>query len=188
MTQKETRKQKRTLATAKRRNWKRKFVEALAKCPNVSYACEKAGVDRVTVYKHKAKDPEFARRWEEGMDAGVDGLENAMYDRARNGVKRGVWKTDENGRPKRVETVREFPEGTAQFLMKAHRPARFRDPAAQVNTQVNVAVDARPMVQVPEARLRELVGQLASEPAQLTNGNGNGHARQEGATDATQAA
>lgn len=83
--------------------WYLKFLKALATSPNVAGACRKAGIARMTAYRHRHDDLAFAEAWQNALDDAVDGLEGTVWTRA-----------------KKSDTL-------AIFLLKAHRPDKYRD-------------------------------------------------------------
>ena len=98
------------------------FLETLAETVNVSAACRKAGIRRRTAYNWRNADPRFAREWDDALDDGIDAMEAELHRRAFEGVEKPVWHKGEQ-----VGTVRHYSDGLAMFLLKAHRPARYRD-------------------------------------------------------------
>ena len=48
------------------------FLEQLARCGSVHEAALRAGVNRGTVYRWRAKDPDFARRWDDAIRRRAD--------------------------------------------------------------------------------------------------------------------
>ena len=98
------------------------FLETLAETVNVSAACRKAGIRRRTAYNWRNADPRFAREWDDALEDGIDAMEAELHRRAFEGVERPVWHKGE-----RVGTVRHYSDALAMFLLKAHRPARYRD-------------------------------------------------------------
>ncbi len=113
--------------------WRVKFIKALCDIPNVTHACERAGIIRETAYDNRKKDPEFAAAWEAALQHGIDSLEAAAMERAKHGLKKGVWMKDENGKIVKVETLIDYPEALTQFLLKAHKPEKYREPKGQVD-------------------------------------------------------
>jgi hypothetical protein len=84
--------------------WRPIFLEALRNSGNVRAACKAAGLSRQAVYMHRRRSREFAAAWDEAMDDAVDMLEAIAIDRAR----------------KQGDTL-------LIFLLKAHRPAKYRE-------------------------------------------------------------
>jgi hypothetical protein len=84
--------------------WQARFLNALRKAPNVAHACRAAHVDRTTAYRHREENDVFARKWEEALSASVDRCEEKAFDMA--------WKGDSQ---------------LLQFILKAHRPERYRE-------------------------------------------------------------
>lgn len=77
--------------------------------PNVSKACKAAAIGRTLAYQWKREDPEFAQEWEDAYQNAVDGLEQSAWQRAQR---------------------RKDPSDTLLiFLLKGHRPERYKDRA-----------------------------------------------------------
>ena len=70
------------LARVRPRKWRPRFLEALALKPDVTLACECAGISRQTAYRNRHEDPEFAAQWEAAMLKAVDDLEAEAFKRA----------------------------------------------------------------------------------------------------------
>ncbi len=98
------------------------FLHALADTVNVARACRDAGIPRRTAYDWRDADPDFAREWDDALDDGIDLLEAELHRRAFEGVEKPVYYKGE-----RVGTTRHYSDALAMFLLKAHRPARYRD-------------------------------------------------------------
>lgn len=64
-------------------DWQEAFLAAMRSYPVVRVACEKAGVSRAEVYRCRAAEPDFATAWDNAKDDGIDVLEAAMHQRAR---------------------------------------------------------------------------------------------------------
>jgi hypothetical protein len=87
----------------KRDNQKRRFLKTLAEQGTVSCAAQAAGVSRMTAYRWREVNREFASLRDEAMETAVDAVESALYQKARSG-----------------DTVPMI------FYLKAHRPI-YRD-------------------------------------------------------------
>lgn len=61
------------------------FLKCLANGDSVRSASEQCKVTRQTVYNWKEKDEEFKSAWEEALEAGIERLEDAAYNRALKG-------------------------------------------------------------------------------------------------------
>ena len=107
---------------ARRPRRQRAFLKSLAHSVNVARACRTAGIPRRTAYHWRDADPRFARQWDDALDDGIDLLEAELHRRAFEGVEKPVWHKGEQ-----VGTVRHYSDALAMFLLKAHRPARYRD-------------------------------------------------------------
>ncbi|MCF8203652.1 MAG: hypothetical protein K9J82_01150 [Methylotenera sp.] len=132
-----------------------RFCEALAALCVVGKACEAAGVSRQTAYDHRAKNPEFAKAWDDALEAGIDELEGEAFRRAVVGVDvplvhKGQFTylrdltainpksgkpfppdqapllLDAAGQPC-VATVKGYSDQLLIFLLRAHRPEKYRE-------------------------------------------------------------
>lgn len=108
--------------TPEKADWIEKFLTALAECGNVSRACKKAGIARQTAYRTRKEEPEFAALWDEAISVAVGLLEDEAWRRAREGVLEPEFYKGE-----KVGTVRKFSDTLLIFLLKAHRPALYRE-------------------------------------------------------------
>ena len=98
------------------------FLAVLRETANVSRACETVNISRQTAYKWREEEKEFARNWDETLEAAADDLEQEARRRAYQGVDKPVfYQGIECG------AVREYSDTLLIFLLKAHKPDRFRD-------------------------------------------------------------
>lgn len=65
--------------------WQSRLCQLIAETGNVTEACERAGVSRVLAYQYRARDPEFAARWEAAEAAADDMVEGTVLRLAREG-------------------------------------------------------------------------------------------------------
>jgi len=86
--------------------WRATFLKTLRKVPNITLACKAAGVSRRTCYDHRELDPKFAEAWDDALDQSVDRVETTCF------------KLASEGEPRLIE-----------FILKAHRPDRYRERA-----------------------------------------------------------
>jgi hypothetical protein len=105
------------------------FLETLAATGNVSAAARAAAVARSTCYRSRQVDPDFAEAWADAAEEAVDQLEAEARRRALEGVERplvgaGKLIRDDDGK---VVMVREYNDRLLEFLLKAHRPEKYRD-------------------------------------------------------------
>lgn len=90
------------------RPWQRIFLQQLASSPNISLACRTAKVSRVTAHSYKESDAAFGSLWEDVLAGAVDNLEAKTFKHAENGDAQ-----------------------LAMFLLKAHRPDKYRETTRQ---------------------------------------------------------
>lgn len=81
-----------------------KFLNKLREIPNVSRACRLAKVSRMTVYRLKESDPDFAAAWADALEEGIETLEAKAFERAKRDS-----------------------DTLMIFLLKAHKPQIYRD-------------------------------------------------------------
>jgi hypothetical protein len=84
--------------------WQKRFLEVLAETPSVKAACLTAGVSRMTAYRYRHSDPEFAEQWQDAIDQSVDDLEAVAFKLAVEG-----------------------DAGLIQFMLRCHKPEVYRD-------------------------------------------------------------
>src|SRR5688500_803796 len=84
--------------------WTAAFLAALANSANVRAACQAAGVSRETAYRYRDRSPTFRQQWATALEDACDVLEAIARQRA-------------------VTTS----DTLMIFLLKAHRPAKYRE-------------------------------------------------------------
>ena len=103
------------------------FCAALAASGgSVTRACEAVDIARMTAYRWRDEDPAFAADWDRAKAAGLDALEDEALRRAFEGydkpiVHQGVI----------TDTVREYSDTLAIFLLKGGKPEKYRDNVRQ---------------------------------------------------------
>jgi hypothetical protein len=135
--------------------WEGDFLSALRDTGNVHLAEEAAGVSRSLAYKRRGQDAAFAEAWDEALEEAIDKLEAVAWRRASEGVKKtkGVWF---NGRRVGEEAVLEFSDTLLIFLLKAHRPQKYRE-----NVQVSHSIA------FIEAEARQIAEQEGLDPEEV---------------------
>jgi transposase-like protein len=83
---------------------KRRFLEALREGATVAAAARAAGVSRMTAYRERARNPDFAAAWDDAIEDGTDELEEEVPRRALDGNDRLL-----------------------MFPLEARRPEKYRD-------------------------------------------------------------
>lgn len=105
-----------------RRDWTPAFLASLAETGNVTAAARAASIDRTTAYHRRDLDPAFAAAMAEALEVATDDLEGEARRRAKDGVEKPVFQGGEQ-----VGTVREYSDTLLIFLLKAHRPEKYRE-------------------------------------------------------------
>lgn len=121
------------------------FLETLRKTCNVTLASQAAGITSGTAYKHKQIDALFAERWDEALQEGIDLLEAEAHRRAFQGVEEDIYYQGAV-----CGTVRKYSDSLTQFLLKAHRPDKYRE-RSQVDQNVSGGMSLQVVTGVPEA-------------------------------------
>jgi len=98
------------------------FLESLRKTPNVTVAARAAGISRRGAYKARAAEQAFAEDWDEAIDEGVEMLEAEVHRRAFDGTDKPVTHLGAI-----TATFKEYSDTLAIFLLKAHRPNKYRE-------------------------------------------------------------
>lgn len=131
------------------------FLATLRETCNVTLAARAAGISRKRAYDIYNEEPDFKELWDNALQEGIDVLEAEAQRRAFGGIDKPLThqgqftylrdfdaidpetgqhypphlapvKKDPEGRPM-VATVKEYSDTLTIFLLKAHRPERFRD-------------------------------------------------------------
>lgn len=136
---------------ANSREWFRPFLVQLAETPNVSQACAIAGVSRQAAYVARENDEAFAAAWDACVNKAVDRLEQVAFQRAEDGS-----------------------DTLAIFLLKAHRPEKYREAnRMEITGAGGKPVEITP-VPMDDARLIEVARSLAQAlPEGIIDGDDN---------------
>lgn len=98
------------------------FLAELRDTCNVTLAARAGGVSRRRAYQVRDEEPDFAKLWDDALQEGIDLLEHEAQRRAFEGTNKPVfYQGYECG------TVREYSDTLTIFLLKAHRPDKFRE-------------------------------------------------------------
>lgn len=117
----------RTVRTIKKRQLF--LVELEQTGGNVTSAAKRASISRRAAYEWRDADAEFAKEWDEAIEAGTDGLEQEARRRAYEGVDEPVFYQGEE-----CGTVRKYSDTLLIFLLKGRRPEKYRE---RVQVDVN---------------------------------------------------
>ncbi len=98
--------------------WREPFLQALRDWPIVQHACDTVGIQRSTAYRTRMADEEFAKAWDDAMEAGVDKAEREAFRRAVEGVDKGVWHQGVQ-----VGTERVYSDALLAKVLSARRAA-----------------------------------------------------------------
>lgn len=96
-----------------KKHWRLKFLDGLRMHGMVTQAALEAGIHRDTAYFERSRDPAFAKEWTDALDRGVDMLEDVAKKRAYEGS-----------------------DTLLIFLLKAHRPEKYRETTKNINVNL----------------------------------------------------
>ncbi len=102
--------------------WVQPFLDALRDGGVVRYAAQEAHVNRATVYALVQADPEFAKAFDDAREEAIQAMEREARRRALEGIDEPVYQGG-----KLVGRVRKYSDVLLMFLLKASRPAVYRD-------------------------------------------------------------
>lgn len=109
-------------------DWRPKFLAALEEEITVIAACRAASVARSTVYEERRASEEFAAAWDEVEERSTQELEREAFRRAYEGwIEREEFFLKDDGEKVPTLTVRKFSDTLMIFLLKARRPAVYRE-------------------------------------------------------------
>ncbi len=109
-----------------RRDWRTAFLARLSKSPDVSAAAKAARISRKHAYETRKTDEGFAAAWDDAIGQSVEAAEGEAYRRAVSGTKKPVYQGG-----KHVGDIQEYSDTLLIFLLKAHKPAVYRETVKQ---------------------------------------------------------
>lgn len=98
------------------------FFAELKRTGQITQAAFNAGIDRSYAYKRRDNNPEFAKRWDEALDAFADTLEAEARRRAVEGTDKGVWHQGVL-----VGTEKQYSDSLLALMLKAKRRREYGD-------------------------------------------------------------
>ncbi len=130
------------------RKWMPAFLKSLAVEPNITVAARNAKIDRTVVYEAREKDIEFAKAWDDALAQGADMLESEAFRRATKGVQRPIYQGGVL-----VGHERMFSDTLTCLLLKAHKPAQFRE---RIDQNITGAIDLTELAKIVDKMHTEL--------------------------------
>lgn len=105
-----------------KKDWQAAFLKRLCETGNVSASCRKAKITRAWAYETRDNDAAFAKAWDEALEIATEALEMEARRRAEKGIPEYALVDG-----KRVMVSRKYSDTLLIFLLKAHRPDKYRD-------------------------------------------------------------
>lgn len=93
------------------------FMAALRDTCNVSRSARQAGLSTSLLYRHRKTMPAFAAEWDAAIAEALDGVEEAILARVRDGVEKPVYYGGAQ-----IGSVRQYSDRLAMFLLSSRRP------------------------------------------------------------------
>jgi hypothetical protein len=123
----------RTVSEVRHAVWEPRFLEAFAQTGIVRTAAALAGVGVATVYEARTKEPAFAALFDAAIEQSTQFMEQEAQRRATHGTEKPIYQGG-----KLVGVIREYSDQLLMFMLKARRPAVYRD-----NLRMEVSVDVK---------------------------------------------
>lgn len=109
------------------------MLAAVAETGNISEACRRADISRITHYRWMEHDEEYALQFRQAEQTAIDEMEREAWRRAVEGVEEPVVSAG-----KHVTNIRRYSDTLLIFLLKGARPGKYRD-------RVDVTIDVSKM-------------------------------------------
>jgi len=127
-----------------------KFLNRLRRTGNVSAAARAVKLSRSRAYEIRQRDPVFAAAWDDAEQEAVDLLEGEARRRAAEGVAQplvsaGKLVRDDAGK---VVTVLRYNDRLLEFLLRAHRPDKFKSDGEGAGRNGKASSGTMPPVQI----------------------------------------
>jgi hemerythrin superfamily protein len=116
----------------KTREWFPVFLATLRNTANVRASCQAAKIDRRTAYRNREENADFRAAWDEAIEDACDQLEASAWLRAKGSS-----------------------DTLMIFLLKAHRPAKYRETTKTINVNVTPEQVAKMSDEELEAYLKQ---------------------------------
>jgi hypothetical protein len=113
-----------------------KFLASLRKTGgNIARAARAEKIDRSTAYRWREEDKDFAARWDEAIQDGLDDLEEEARRRAYKGLRQAIYYKGAV-----VGYEYEYSDTLMIFLLKGGRPEKYKE-RHEVNLNVGELTD-----------------------------------------------
>lgn len=103
-------------------DWAEPFLNAYREHLTLAAAAEAVHIDRVTAWRLKKRDPDFAEALEAIEEETTEAMEREAYRRGVEGVEQPVYQGGAE-----VGRVRKFSDTLLIFMLKARRPDVYRE-------------------------------------------------------------
>ena len=166
------------------------FLTLLREVPNVTRAARTLGHAPSSFRKYKKINKEFSDAWDEALEESIERMEQEVHRRAIDGIDEPLThqgsftyqyefdstgrvvkdesgipklKMDANGQPA-IATVKKYSDQLAMFLLKAHRPERYRE-----RSEVNVSNPDGSLTLTESEKAAKLAAIIATAQARQAN-------------------
>jgi hypothetical protein len=142
---------------------RRAFLEKLSETGNVSEAARASKVSRSHAYALKLADLAFAAEWTDALESATDVLEAEARHRAVTGVEQPHFHQGQV-----TGSVRKYSDSLLMFLLKAHRPEKYRDRSVDAKGTADDEIDKE--IEDARATLGDRLARLDADPESGTEG------------------
>lgn len=133
-----------------------RFLELVAEGYTINHAAKAVGISRMAPYRLRDRNPRFAKKLTEAMEAGSDVMEDEVRRRAIEGTLKPVFHQGEV-----VGHIREYSDTLLIFALKARRPQKYRENIKIDVSHLDAAIE-RELARVAARNEREV-----SDPSAL---------------------
>lgn len=98
------------------------FLALLREMPNVTRAARTLGHAPRSFRNYRERDPDFAEAWDAALEEGIENCEAELHRRAFEGTDKPI-----THQGVITGSYKEYSDTLAMFLLKAHRPEKYRE-------------------------------------------------------------
>lgn len=134
-----------------------KFLFHLREVPNVTRAARLCGLSPKSFRNHKKSNATFSEAWDDALEEAIETCELEVHRRAFEGTDKPItYMGNVTG------TYKEYSDSLATFLLKAHRPERYRE-----RTEIDMTVTMSVAERLVKARTRVAASTTPAEDDDL---------------------
>ncbi len=129
---------------------RRRFLKTLRETANVSRSARAAGISTSTAYRQRARHKQFREAWDDAMNEALDNIEQALTDRAVNGVERQHFHGGQI-----TGSYRTYSDQLGMFILRGRRADIYgRDPLVSDEGGVDSSAALAKQLDIIAARVK----------------------------------